>query len=82
MASPSSFAEANLVLGPPAGYEGVVVPLYVRRLDDGQLISCWELDEHELAEVNRTGKIWLSVWSGLSQPPVAIAATQEALADG
>lgn len=41
------------------------IPLPVCKLDgkEGEVISCWELTEEEKAEVARTGRLWLSVWT-------------------
>jgi hypothetical protein len=72
MGAPAHFTEANFVLGPPAGYEEDVVPLPVRRTSDGRSTSCWVLTPEEKAEIARTGKVWLSVWSGLGHPPVMV----------
>ncbi|MES0168222.1 hypothetical protein NKJ87_19905 [Mesorhizobium sp. M0027] len=36
-------------------------------------VSCWELDEAELAEVVRTKRIFVSILSGRTQPPVFVA---------
>ncbi|MBA3900977.1 MAG: hypothetical protein H0X62_12355 [Bacteroidetes bacterium] len=38
-----------------------------------QQISCWELSPEDLAEVKRTGKVWLNV-IGTTHPPVEITA--------
>jgi hypothetical protein len=73
------FCEANLVLGPPPGYGGDVVPLPVLRTIAGQLVSCWQLTPEEKEIIARTGKVWLSVWGGTSQPPVCVAAELEQL---
>lgn len=73
MANPSGFPQANVTLGPPPGYADAVVPLPVCRLPAGQLVSCWELTALELEEIARTGKIYLSVWGGLTQPPVQVS---------
>jgi hypothetical protein len=72
MAEPIGFPEANITLGPPPTFEADVVPLPVRRTCDGQLVSCWVLTPEEKAEIARTGKVWLSVWGGSSQPPVLV----------
>ena len=37
----------------------------------GENISCWRLNEAELAEVARTGVVWLHVWG--QHPPVFVA---------
>lgn len=75
MATPVQFAEANLVLTPPPGEEESVVQLPVLR-DNGVIVSCWRPSEAELAEIMRTGRIWLSVWSGASSPPVYVTGHQ------
>lgn len=70
---PVKFDEANAVLGAPAGCEESVEPLHVRRLE-GALVSCWELTPEDIAEIQRTGRIWLSVWGRQTQPPVLLTA--------
>ncbi|NSY10818.1 hypothetical protein G6L14_02155 [Agrobacterium vitis] len=71
MAQPVKFDGANMVLRAPAGQEETVFDLYT--FTNGACsVSCWELSAEELAEVNRTGRVFLSVFSGRSQPPVFI----------
>lgn len=73
MAEPATFAEANLVLGPPVGMtEDEVMRLPVLRID-GRLVSCWMPSAEELAEIIRTGRVWLSVWGRETQPPVLVS---------
>lgn len=79
MAAPSHFKRANFVLGPPPGYDDVVVPLPVLRTLEGLSVSCWELTPEEKEEIARTGKVWVSVWSGLGHPPICVAASLEQL---
>ena len=69
MAQAVAFDEANAILGPPPGEDENVTPLPVLRRD-GRLVSCWRPSAAELAEILRTGKIWLSVWGERTQPPV------------
>lgn len=70
MAEAITFDGANMVLGAPAGSEETVSALHT--YTNGMCsVSCWRLSPEELAEVNRTGGIiFLSVFSGRSQPPV------------
>ena len=35
------------------------------------VVSCWKMTAEELAEINRTGRVWLVVW-GVTQPPVSL----------
>jgi len=35
------------------------------------IVSCWRLSKEDLEEINRTGKIWLSVTSEVT-PPVSL----------
>ena len=71
MGRPLDFPEANVVYWPPAGLEDDVVPLQVRR-DDHCLVSCWKMSADELAEIARTGVVWLSVM-GTALPPVMVS---------
>lgn len=38
----------------------------------GQIISCWRLTPEELAEIRKTGVVWLSIL-GSAMPPVMIS---------
>jgi len=67
---PIKFKEQNQQLGPPPGVsEKECSPLPVFT-DGRQCISCWELSKDDIEKINKTGRIWLSVQSGLTQPPV------------
>lgn len=49
--------------------------------DGAQVISCWRLSSEELAEVARTGVVWLRV-AGTSVVPMHVSGTAEVLIDG
>jgi hypothetical protein len=79
MAVPASFAESNLVLDSPPGMTpDECEPLSVlrTRTPSGQavVISCWKLTAEELAEINRTGRVWLGIL-GHTMPPAWIDGT-------
>ena len=64
------FDEQTVILGKPIGMtDEECAPLPVFR-DGEQVISCWELNKEDLEEINKTGKIYLSIFSGKTQPPV------------
>ena len=68
MATPVNFGEKTVDwIGP--GDIGSL-PAY-RNENTGENISCWELTAEELAEVQRTGKVWLHVWG--VHPPVCVS---------
>jgi hypothetical protein len=68
---PINFKESTHVYTPPEGMDGCG-DLHVH--DTGEaLISKWQLSAVELAEINRTGCVYLWVW-GRGQPPVVIEA--------
>lgn len=71
MAEPIPFAGANRILRAPAGREETVQDLHT--FTNGHCsVSCWRFTTEEVAEINRTGSFFLSVFSGPSQPPVFI----------
>lgn len=77
---PASFAESNVVLSrPPGTTDDQCDPLSVMRTEtaDGQpvVVSCWKCTIEELAEINRTGRIWLTIW-GHTMPPVMPTGTR------
>ncbi|MDX0251164.1 hypothetical protein GOC31_20925 [Sinorhizobium meliloti] len=70
MGIPVQFSGANMLLRAPEGAENVSD---MHTFTNGMCsVSCWELSAEELAEVNRTGRIYLSVFSGRTQPPVYV----------
>ena len=76
---PANFDEANLTLGPPPGMtETEVQSLRVWRGVTGNdeaekqapvVVSCWRVSAEELAEITKTGRVWLHVY-GRTMPPV------------
>lgn len=75
----SDFPESNLVLHAPSGMTAEeCTPLNVFRGADangqGVVISCWKITREELAEVARTGRIWLGI-IGQTMPPVYMSGT-------
>lgn len=69
MAEGVGFEGANVVYQAPPGDEDCY-DLAV--FSDGQcVVSCWRLTEEELAEVARTGVVWVKV-QGTALPPMLI----------
>lgn len=81
MAQPVAFPEQNDVLPPFPGTEEWVSPLPIFRQGlsftaDGQrldqcVVSCWELTPEELAEVQRTGRVYFQCF-GRTHPPISV----------
>ncbi len=76
----TAFDEENGVLDrPSAATPGECEPLSVWRgpleMEAGHtipvVISCWKMTAEELAEVQRTGRVWLMVW-GQTMPPACL----------
>ncbi len=73
---PSAFDEENAILDPPPGVpqEAIAsISVYRGELDNGcpAMISCWKPTQEELAEIQRTGRVWVLVM-GHTVPPIAI----------
>lgn len=71
MASAIDFPQSNKTLIAPAEREETVQPLHIYS-NGHQCVSCWELNEEERAEVARTGRIFVNLLSGPTQPPVYV----------
>lgn len=77
MAEPTTFPEANAVLvgSPEDRAAGTVLDLPIHRYKDldgaHHVISCWALSAEELAEIARTGRVWLYSW-GVTHPPISV----------
>lgn len=77
MAFPASFDESNNVLDRPSDMtEDQCQSLSTfHGIDTNNLpivISCWKVTAEELAEINRTGRIWLGI-VGQTMPPAWIS---------
>lgn len=77
MAVPASFAESNAILDKPDDmtYDECEAISCLRGLTESGypvVISAWKLSREELAEINRTGRLWLIVM-GLTQPPMIVS---------
>ena len=69
---PIDFAEANRTLLKPEGMteeECGSLPVFVQ---DGIVTSCWKATFKERLMILLFGKVWLWVYSGNTQPPVAL----------
>lgn len=75
MAYAVHFDGANVLLIAPRGQEETCNDLHVFR-NRRMVVSCWQLEPHELEEIARTGKVFLSV-AGPTQPPVYLATESE-----
>jgi len=71
VARPVDFKGSNIVLRPPAGSESSMQTLPIFR-NGSCCVSCWELSSDEIEEITRTGRVYLSVFSGATQPPVYV----------
>lgn len=76
------FPQQTTIYGKPAGWKDEdcyglpVAQAYYFNSEKGSvpcLISCWELTPEELTEVQKTGKIYLSI-TGTGMPPVCLFA--------
>ena len=67
---PIKFKESNKTLNKPEGWtdeECQPLPVYT---DNTQCISCWKMSFKQRLSAIFFGKIWLSVYTGTTQPPV------------
>lgn len=76
MAEACSFPESDAVLDKPNGmtYEDCSALSILRvQTADGMpaVVSCWKLTAEELAEINRTGRVWLMIY-GVTMPPSVV----------
>jgi hypothetical protein len=74
MAEAVQFAGANTIYRAPEGREDVS-DLHVFR-NQQAIVSAWKLTPEELAEVNRTGTVFLSVLSGGVLYPVFLGSEE------
>lgn len=71
------FKQANLnLLKPPSMTDEECSSLWVYT-DGNQCISCWKMSFRQRLSALFFGKIWLSVLSGQTQPPVWVDCVKE-----
>jgi len=69
---PIKFKEQTKVLQKPEGWtDKQCSPLAIFN-DEKQCISCWVGDLKDRLKFLITGKIWLRIYSGTTQPPVSL----------
>ncbi|CAN5338160.1 hypothetical protein BH10PSE12_BH10PSE12_02990 [soil metagenome] len=73
MAFAVEFAGWNKVYGPPPGRDDVA-PRHFVFVNGACIVSCWELSDEELAEVNRTRRVFVSSMSGMTLFPMFVGA--------
>ena len=71
MGRPVPFDGCNRVLTAPDGLEDKVVAMEVFT-NGAACVSCWQIDDAELAEIVATRQIFVSVLYGQTQPPIFI----------
>jgi hypothetical protein len=72
MGTPVEFKGANRVLTAPKGRDSLSCSdLHVYN-NGHSSTSCWKLSQEEIEEIVKTGKIYVTVWFGMSQPPVYV----------
>jgi hypothetical protein len=72
MAYPVEFKGANGNLSKPNGMDDLQccsLPVFKNGVN---CVSCWELTEEDLLEIAKTKRIYVSVWSGKTQPLIAV----------
>jgi hypothetical protein len=75
MGHPIKFDGANALLAAPSGAENVDgLPVFRNGIC---CVSCWALSPDEVAEIARTGRIFITVLAGKTQPPVFAGGEEE-----
>lgn len=73
MATPVPFNGHTHVLRAPKGATAEECGSLPVRVAHGVFTSCWELTPAEQAEAFATGRLWVQVWSGHTQPPIRVS---------
>jgi hypothetical protein len=70
MGTPVEFEGQNFVLRPPVKAENIL-PLPIFR--NGKCcVSCWQLTDDEIAEIVTSRRVYVTVFSGDTQPPIYV----------
>lgn len=69
---PVDFPQRNRVLEKPKGMTDEECSDLEIFTDGKVCVSCWQLNKEELELIQKTGKVYLVVVSGKTQPPVSL----------
>lgn len=72
MGYPVKFEGYNSELLAPSGMDNLScssLPVFKNGVN---CVSCWEFSEAELEQIIKTKRVYISLWSGRSQPPVFV----------
>lgn len=68
---------ANRTLGPPRGMDETQVSRLPIFSNGVTCVSCWQFSDEEIAEIARTKRVFVSILSGQTQPPVFVGSESE-----
>lgn len=71
------FPGTNRKLGPPKGMDETSVYTLPVYSNGACCVSKWALSPEELEEVQRTGCVYVSVFSGKSMPPIFVGGEEQ-----
>lgn len=74
---PINFKYANKILGKPQGMSDEECGDLPIRSNGETCISCWSPSLKERLSILLFGKVWLWVYSGSTQPPVALLGARD-----
>lgn len=78
--TPLAFPESNRTLNAPEGMDNCsALPVWS---DGQQCISCWRPNWRERLSILFFGRVWIWVWSGHTQPPIALAGERQIFSKG
>ena len=77
---PLAFKESNKNLLPPSGMSNCDgLPVYT---DGSQCISCWKMTFLQRISALVFGRVWVSVLSGQTQPPIWLSCEKTVFKEG
>lgn len=75
MADAVNFPGSNIVMSAPVGAENVSD---LHAFTNGVCcVSCWHLTADEIAEITKTGQVYVSVFMGGGMPPIFVGSETE-----
>jgi hypothetical protein len=78
---PIDFNEATRVLQKPSNMTDDECVSLIVFSDGKECISCWKMSFFERLRALFSGKVWISVLSGQTQPPIWLTANKKELLD-
>jgi hypothetical protein len=74
---PVDFLGSNMTLGPPEGTDDLGCATIRTFTNGSHTVVCVEFGDDEVEEIVRTRRVYVSLWSGKTMPPIYVGTEED-----